>query len=160
MLQTSIYYVIQIWWQLPESGNMNEALNCQYGKLGQYTCPKYLPLTVLMLLICNNNKLPIAAAQFRSQIRSFGIHGRKCDSDARILRVFRFPLPILIPPPLPSLVFLSSTLYSLVTGKVKLSLCLTNRSTFSWPRHYLEVTGQLHAPTALPPRKEPPVPSG
>jgi hypothetical protein len=34
------------------------------------------------------------------------------------------------------------------------------RSTFSWPRHYLEVSGQLHAPAALPPRKEPPVPIG
>jgi hypothetical protein len=27
------------------------------------------------------------------------------------------------------------------------------RSTFSWPRHWLEVTGQLHAPSALPPGK-------
>jgi hypothetical protein len=25
------------------------------------------------------------------------------------------------------------------------------RSTLSWPRHKLEVNGQLHAPTALPP---------
>jgi hypothetical protein len=25
------------------------------------------------------------------------------------------------------------------------------RSTFSWPRHQLEVSGQLHAPAALPP---------
>jgi hypothetical protein len=25
------------------------------------------------------------------------------------------------------------------------------RSTFSWPRHWLEVSGQLHAPAALPP---------
>jgi hypothetical protein len=32
------------------------------------------------------------------------------------------------------------------------------RSTFSWPRHWLEVSGQLHAPAALPPGKEPPVP--
>jgi hypothetical protein len=50
--------------------------------------------------------------------------------------------------------------------KVKLSLCLTThytmkalvewlyRSTFSWPRNYLDVTGQLHAPAALPPGKE------
>jgi hypothetical protein len=30
--------------------------------------------------------------------------------------------------------------------------------TFSWPRHYLEVSGQLHTPAALPPGKEPPVP--
>jgi hypothetical protein len=30
-----------------------------------------------------------------------------------------------------------------------------HRSTFSWPRHYLEVSGQLHAPAALPPGKSP-----
>jgi hypothetical protein len=29
------------------------------------------------------------------------------------------------------------------------------RSTFSWPRHKLEVSGQLHAPAALPPGKSP-----
>jgi hypothetical protein len=29
------------------------------------------------------------------------------------------------------------------------------RSTFSWPRYYLEVSGQLHSPTSLAPRKEP-----
>jgi hypothetical protein len=34
------------------------------------------------------------------------------------------------------------------------------RSTFSWPRHYLEVSGQLHALAALPPEKEPQVPIG
>jgi hypothetical protein len=28
-------------------------------------------------------------------------------------------------------------------------------STYSWCRHLLEVSGQLHAPTALPPGKEP-----
>jgi hypothetical protein len=31
------------------------------------------------------------------------------------------------------------------------------RSTFSWPRHYLEMSGELHAPAALPPGKEHPV---
>jgi hypothetical protein len=30
----------------------------------------------------------------------------------------------------------------------------------SEPRHYLKVSGQLHAPVALTPRKEPPVPIG
>jgi hypothetical protein len=30
------------------------------------------------------------------------------------------------------------------------------RYTFSWPRHHLEASGQLHAPAALPPKKEPP----
>jgi hypothetical protein len=34
------------------------------------------------------------------------------------------------------------------------------RSTFSWLRHELEVSGQLHAPAALPPGKELPVPIG
>jgi hypothetical protein len=33
------------------------------------------------------------------------------------------------------------------------------RFTFSWPRQQLEVSDQLHAPAALPPRKEPPVPT-
>jgi hypothetical protein len=27
------------------------------------------------------------------------------------------------------------------------------RSIYSWPRHYLEVSGQLHAPATLPPGK-------
>jgi hypothetical protein len=34
------------------------------------------------------------------------------------------------------------------------------RSTFSWPRHKLEVTGQLHASSAFLKGKEPPVPIG
>jgi hypothetical protein len=34
------------------------------------------------------------------------------------------------------------------------------RSILSWPRHKLEVSGQLHAPAALSPGKEPPVPIG
>jgi hypothetical protein len=34
------------------------------------------------------------------------------------------------------------------------------RSTFSWPCHWLEVSGELHAPATLPPRKELPVPIG
>jgi hypothetical protein len=29
------------------------------------------------------------------------------------------------------------------------------RSTFSWPRHYLEVSGQLHARAALPRERAP-----
>jgi hypothetical protein len=36
----------------------------------------------------------------------------------------------------------------------------TNRSTFCWPRHLLEVSGQIHAPVALPQGKEPPLPIG
>jgi hypothetical protein len=34
------------------------------------------------------------------------------------------------------------------------------RSTFSWPRQYLVVSGQIHAPAALTPEKEPPVTIG
>jgi hypothetical protein len=34
------------------------------------------------------------------------------------------------------------------------------RSTFSWPRHKLEASGQLHSPAALTPEKESPVPIG
>jgi hypothetical protein len=34
------------------------------------------------------------------------------------------------------------------------------RSTFSWPRHQLEASGQLHAPSALPQGKASPVPIG
>jgi hypothetical protein len=33
-------------------------------------------------------------------------------------------------------------------------------STHFLPRHYMEVSGQLHAPAALPPGKEPLVPIG
>jgi hypothetical protein len=34
------------------------------------------------------------------------------------------------------------------------------RSTYSWPRYWLEASGQLHTPAALPPEKNPPVPIG
>jgi hypothetical protein len=34
------------------------------------------------------------------------------------------------------------------------------RTTFSSPRHWLEVSSQLHAPSSLPPEKNPPVPIG
>jgi hypothetical protein len=58
-------------------------------------------------------------------------------------------------------------------GKVKLSLCFNwapryegvlgkgrYSSTHSWPRHQTEMSGQLHASAALPPGKEPLVPTG
>jgi hypothetical protein len=32
-----------------------------------------------------------------------------------------------------------------------------HKSTFAWPRDYLEMSGQLHASAALPPQKEPTV---
>jgi hypothetical protein len=35
----------------------------------------------------------------------------------------------------------------------------TYRSTYSWPPHYLQESGQLHAPAALPPGKDSPVES-
>jgi hypothetical protein len=57
--------------------------------------------------------------------------------------------------------------------KVKLSLCSTKHHAMKvywgsggiaprilWPRHQMEVSGQLHAPAALPPREEPMVPIG
>jgi hypothetical protein len=34
------------------------------------------------------------------------------------------------------------------------------RSTFSWPRHWLEMRGQIHGPAALLPEKDPPVSIG
>jgi hypothetical protein len=34
----------------------------------------------------------------------------------------------------------------------------TYRPAFSWPRHQLQVSLQLHAPSSLPPGKRPPVP--
>jgi hypothetical protein len=64
--------------------------------------------------------------------------------------------------------------YMMLKGKkrVKLSMYLIKHSAkktyrgvevqlhHSWPRHKMEVSGQLHAPTALPPSKSPPVPIG
>jgi hypothetical protein len=57
--------------------------------------------------------------------------------------------------------------------KVKLSLCLTKHHAMKaywgsggiapliiWPRHYMEVNDELHAPAALPPGKQPLVPIG
>jgi hypothetical protein len=65
------------------------------------------------------------------------------------------------------------TKFIFLCKKVKLSLCLTNHNAMMtywasggiaprilWPRHYTEVSGELHAPAALPSGKEPPVPNG
>jgi hypothetical protein len=41
-----------------------------------------------------------------------------------------------------------------VYGEMEVSL------QYSWPRHWLEISGQLHAPAALPSAKESPVPIG
>jgi hypothetical protein len=53
-----------------------------------------------------------------------------------------------------SLCLLSTTPSWLVCGGVKVYLY------HSWPRHWLEVSGQLHGPVTLLPKKEPPVPIG
>jgi hypothetical protein len=34
------------------------------------------------------------------------------------------------------------------------------KNSYFWPRHYLEVSGQLQTPVALPPEKESPVAIG
>jgi hypothetical protein len=45
--------------------------------------------------------LPTSAARIRDQVRSCGILGGQSGIWAGFLRVFRFPLPILIPPTAP-----------------------------------------------------------
>jgi hypothetical protein len=44
-----------------------------------------------------SRRLPTAAARVRTQVRSCGICGRQSDTGLGFLRVFRFPLPVLIP---------------------------------------------------------------
>jgi hypothetical protein len=66
-----------------------------------------------------NRQLPTTAARVRSQIRSCEICGGQSGSGTCFLRVFRFPLPIFIPPTFQySLIILSSTLYSPDTDSV------------------------------------------
>jgi hypothetical protein len=75
-------------------------------------------------------------------------------------------------PPL-SLIIHTMMMMMMMMIKVKLSLCFnwTSRhegvlgewkhsSTHSWPRHWMEVNGQLRAPAALPTGREPLVPIG
>jgi hypothetical protein len=45
--------------------------------------------------------LPTVAARFRAQVKSRGICDGQNGTEAGFLRVFRFPLPILIPPTAP-----------------------------------------------------------
>jgi hypothetical protein len=48
-----------------------------------------------------SRRLLTAAARVRAQFRSCGICGGQSGTKAGFLRVFRFPLPILIPPTVP-----------------------------------------------------------
>jgi hypothetical protein len=48
-----------------------------------------------------SRRLPTAAARVRVQVRSCGICDGQSDTGAGFFRVFRFPLPILIPPTAP-----------------------------------------------------------
>jgi hypothetical protein len=58
---------------------------------------------MFVLCICRaiaqavSRRLRTAAARVRAQIRSSGIYGGQHGTGAVFLRVFRFPLPILIP---------------------------------------------------------------
>jgi hypothetical protein len=45
-----------------------------------------------------SRRLPTAETLVRSQVRSCGICGGQSGTGAGFLQVFRFPLPILIPP--------------------------------------------------------------
>jgi hypothetical protein len=47
-------------------------------------------------------------SQVQSQVKSFGICSGKIDIEASFLRILRFPLPILIPPTAPYLLFILS----------------------------------------------------
>jgi hypothetical protein len=46
-------------------------------------------------------RLPTAAARIRDQVRTWGICGGQSGTGAGLLRVLRFPLPIIIPPTAP-----------------------------------------------------------
>jgi hypothetical protein len=61
-----------------------------------------------------NRRIPATAGRVPSQVTSCGIFCGQNVTGADVLRVFPFPLPILIPSNVRySLIFLSSTLYSL-----------------------------------------------
>jgi hypothetical protein len=51
----------------------------------------------------NSRRLPITAVRVRPQVKSCGTFGGRIGVVAGFLRVFRFPLPIVIPPAAPHL---------------------------------------------------------
>jgi hypothetical protein len=55
----------------------------------------YYALCAVDQKVCR--RLPTAAARVRAQVRSCGICGGQSGTGANILRILRFPLPILIP---------------------------------------------------------------
>jgi hypothetical protein len=69
--------------------------------------------------------LPTAAALVRSQVRSRGIFGGRCGTDADFLRVVRFPLPILIPPTAPYSSIIRGWYKGPTSVRVPSGLCLT-----------------------------------
>jgi hypothetical protein len=61
-----------------------------------------------------NHRLPVAAAQVLSQVKSCEVSGGRSGTGAGFLRVLLFLVPVLIPPTAAhSLIALSSTLYSI-----------------------------------------------
>jgi hypothetical protein len=76
----------------------------------------YRCLAIVKAVSC---RLPTAAARVRAQVRSCGICGGQSGAGGGYIRVFRFPLPILIKSTASySLIALSSTLYNADAGSV------------------------------------------
>jgi hypothetical protein len=63
-----------------------------------------------------SRRLPIAAAWFRSQVRSYGIIDGERGTGAGFLRILRFSLPILTPPTAPHLPLAADAVGPVVAG--------------------------------------------